>query len=329
MVVVVAFFILCLRFIDRSERQVQLRSRIADLEIPKCCYLALGNSTHTWSSVMRALPQEVHAFSTKARCPALLLFEMRDNIDGLDVATFLGSEALGEMYEDETTTESMEVMVGHSDADHPARSFFRSFDGEMSRTRRASVSAIISSQNGHSSASVGDAADNALIASHRLSEEAMQVEQIASPEDVLVVSPKADASSGQGDSGDGEDEGEDQDCIPEEDMESFASKTIRLKEASPLGSTPGWRLDGLIAKSNDDLRQEVCACILIIALHLVSVDGFGAGVCYATHFFLRANIQSSQCSCVAVILSYRQYVKEHGPDSAYPRCNLPRWTQER
>ena len=31
----------------------------------------------------------------------------------------------------------------------------------------------------------------------------------------------------------------------------------RLRSASPYGHLPGWKVDGLIAKSNDDLRQEV------------------------------------------------------------------------
>ena len=34
-------------------------------------------------------------------------------------------------------------------------------------------------------------------------------------------------------------------------------KTNRLRVASPYGHLPGFRVDGLIAKSNDDLRQEV------------------------------------------------------------------------
>ena len=41
-------------------------------------------------------------------------------------------------------------------------------------------------------------------------------------------------------------------------------KTNRLRVASPYGHLPGFRVDGLIAKSNDDLRQEVL--LLILAL---------------------------------------------------------------
>ena len=39
--------------------------------------------------------------------------------------------------------------------------------------------------------------------------------------------------------------------------ETFEQKAQMLREKSPLGHLAGWQLDGLIAKSNDDLRQEV------------------------------------------------------------------------
>ena len=40
--------------------------------------------------------------------------------------------------------------------------------------------------------------------------------------------------------------------------ESFVVKNDRLRSMSPFGHLPGWKIDGLIAKSNDDVRQEVC-----------------------------------------------------------------------
>ena len=180
---------------------------------------------------------------------------MKDHVDGMDVATFLGSEALGEVYPDNTTTDTEEVVVGHTDPDHPTRSFFRSFDVGMSRTRRASVSAAMV-REGHAITTAADARDAELLASHRLTDGAMSVEQIASPEEVLAqVVSHPDGVTGR-DTGDGEDEGEDQE-VDDSGMESFAAKTARIKAASTGGDTPGWRLDGLIAKSNDDLRQEV------------------------------------------------------------------------
>ena len=39
--------------------------------------------------------------------------------------------------------------------------------------------------------------------------------------------------------------------------ETFEQKTLSLRRKSDFGHLPGWKLGGLIAKSNDDLRQEV------------------------------------------------------------------------
>ena len=39
--------------------------------------------------------------------------------------------------------------------------------------------------------------------------------------------------------------------------ETFAEKCRRLRDRSPYGHLPNWKLNGLIAKSNDDVRQEV------------------------------------------------------------------------
>ena len=46
-------------------------------------------------------------------------------------------------------------------------------------------------------------------------------------------------------------------------IESFAAKEARIRATSPYGALPTWRLDGLIAKSNDDVRQEVSQLPLV------------------------------------------------------------------
>ena len=43
--------------------------------------------------------------------------------------------------------------------------------------------------------------------------------------------------------------------------ETFAAKVTRLRLASPYGHLPGYKVAGLIAKSNDDVRQEVRTAI--------------------------------------------------------------------
>ncbi|CAM9149316.1 unnamed protein product, partial [Phaeothamnion confervicola] len=65
-----------LRFVeDRSVRTVELEKHIKDLQIPSLCYLPLCKSTDPFKKVLRIPPGEAKAFSTKARCPALVTFE--------------------------------------------------------------------------------------------------------------------------------------------------------------------------------------------------------------------------------------------------------------
>ena len=49
--------------------------------------------------------------------------------------------------------------------------------------------------------------------------------------------------------------------------ERWAEKKARINATSPIGSTPGWDLQGIIVKSNDDLRQEAFVMQLIELCH--------------------------------------------------------------
>ncbi|CAN0072932.1 unnamed protein product, partial [Ectocarpus fasciculatus] len=52
-------------------------------------------------------------------------------------------------------------------------------------------------------------------------------------------------------------------CVGQAFGESWAGKRARIKAASERGSEAGWDLVSIIVKSNDDMRQEVCALQLI------------------------------------------------------------------
>lgn len=196
------------RFVERPERQLLLKKRIADVEIPKCCYLALLNSTDKWSKVLCALPKECHAFSTKARCPALLLFEMQDHPHGLDVASFLGgNELLLELSSDELMSKSDER--SYMETSQKPKSFFKkSLRNEVGENDDEGAEALVMNY-------LNESEQPGSVAKH---------------------------------------------------IEPFSVKIQRIKENSPYGHMPGWRLDGLIAKSNDDLRQEVFVMQMIAYL---------------------------------------------------------------
>jgi hypothetical protein len=202
-----------LRFVERPERQRLLKERIAAVEVPKCCYLALLNSTDTWSKVLCTLPQESHAFSTKARCPALLLFEMLDHPNRLDVASFLGSsDLLQELASDELMSQSTDERMSTFDIPSSKTFFKKSIRNAVGEKDDESAEAL--AMNYLNQAESADPAPSS-VTKH---------------------------------------------------IELFSSKIERIRANSPYSHMPGWRLDGLIAKSNDDLRQEVFVMQMISML---------------------------------------------------------------
>jgi hypothetical protein len=209
-----------IRFVERPERQTLLKQRISEVEIPRCCYLALLNSTDKWSKVLCTLPNESHAFSTKARCPALLLFEMQDHPNGLDVASFLGgTELLQELSSDELMSQSTEDKSFHDNPPQKFKSFFKN----------SPKSPVIDGNEGDEGA------------------EALALNYLNGSED-----------HGSG--------------SVSKHIEPFSAKVERIKQNSPYGHMQGWRLDGLIAKSNDDLRQEVFVMQMISFLKRVFAE---------------------------------------------------------
>lgn len=74
--------------------------------IPPFTYLPLCSSVDPYRCILRALPKDCHAFTTKARCPALVLFELEEHPEAMDVAAFLGAE-LHEYEEFEIVVPSM------------------------------------------------------------------------------------------------------------------------------------------------------------------------------------------------------------------------------
>jgi len=77
-----------MRFLDRAIRTKALKERLPDVKVPPAAYLPLCKSTAPWSRILSLLPEEARAFSTKARCPCLVLFEVERDSQ-LDVANYL------------------------------------------------------------------------------------------------------------------------------------------------------------------------------------------------------------------------------------------------
>ena len=77
-----------MRFLDRAIRTKALKERLPDVKVPPAAYLPLCKSTDPWCRILSLLPEEARAFSTKARCPCLVLFEVERDPQ-LDVANYL------------------------------------------------------------------------------------------------------------------------------------------------------------------------------------------------------------------------------------------------
>mmetsp|Transcript_735 Transcript_735/g.1071 ORF Transcript_735/g.1071 Transcript_735/m.1071 type:complete len:1002 (-) Transcript_735:81-3086(-) len=87
-----------LRFLpDRDDRGPMLEKRLQEVVIPPVSYLPLVKSTDRFKKIIQIPRNESRAFSTKARCPALVTFETisqhvenhDSNGSALDVANFL------------------------------------------------------------------------------------------------------------------------------------------------------------------------------------------------------------------------------------------------
>jgi len=203
-----------LRFMDPKLHQDELKQRVRLMQFPSHCYLNLCRSTDVWSKVINTLPEESHAFKTKARVPTLMFFEVQDHSEGHDVATFLGGEI------------GAAIAAAQPDASPPEKELktvhatFKTSTKSTLRTRRQSMwsSTPISLR----SMSSPDEESEDIDGDHA---------KLEPPKE------KEDDTSKAG--------------------ESFSEKMERIRKSSPYSHLPGWRLDGLICKSNDDLRQEV------------------------------------------------------------------------
>jgi phosphatidylinositol 4-kinase len=52
--------------------------------------------------------------------------------------------------------------------------------------------------------------------------------------------------------------------------EPWEEKQRRIKESSPYGNLPGWKLLPVIVKTGDDLRQELLAYQLLTTLQVTN-----------------------------------------------------------
>lgn len=275
---------------------------MTSLITPPFCYLPLCTSLTPFRCVLRALPMESHAFSTKARCPALMLFEVEEHPAGNDTATFLGAEL---QHYDELSIHEVgaQSFVSYNESDlqfNPASddvmpplhlaakesrfnrsiaqssqsagsSFWVEEGAGMKRlkdtTTKAGAISPVPTGNG---ATDPQALTDTLELGIALIEEAPgssftesigarpRVESVATSHPMDLRSTITAHSHTLG--GDALTQMVDSIEVkhgPLLNKETYDMKAARLHHQSPFRDLPNWKIVGLIAKSNDDVRQEV------------------------------------------------------------------------
>lgn len=217
------------------------------LSIPPFAYLPLCKSTDPWRHVISAVPAECHSFSTKARCPALVFFEVEEHPEKCDVASFLALE-LQEYVNGDTDDAQLE------DAEIETESVLH---GVQPSVYTMSPPPQFQQRNGSSksrSSAAGSAGSSGFRSvSGRKSvwkDDAGAAGGAACEVSSEMQSPSAKIAGG----------------------ETFQEKASRVRAELDRKQISGWQLDGLIAKSNDDVRQEVFVMQFIVFYHRIFVD---------------------------------------------------------
>lgn len=249
---------------------------------------------------------ESHAFSTKARCPALMLFEVEEHPAGTDTATFLGAEL---QHYDELTIHEVgaQSFVSYDESDlqfnpaaddvmpplHLAAKESR-FNRLIAQTSHGTGSSFwVEEGTGmrrlkDSAPAAGTTSLNAPSNTHNVTQDTIarldtlelgiaaandeapgsgftelngvrpRVESVATshPMDLRSSFTSHSHTLGGGTLTNVDDQNEVK-RGPLLNKETYELKAVRLRHQSPYRDLPNWKIVGLIAKSNDDVRQEV------------------------------------------------------------------------
>ena len=216
-----------------------MKRDIKRLQIPPFAYIPLVDSTDTFSYCLRAIPSQAYAFRTKARCPVLMYFETEEHPGGTDVATFFSSEV--HEYDDSeilanvrdlTKTEDTEGSEGDDEEDL--------FTESSAPTCAKQASSRLKMNLNPTGLWRPDGASVARLEGVQLVQE-------------VALSPALRFESKE----------EKMNYRSQSSSHYSASANLQLRRASPYSHLEHWGVEGLIAKSNDDLRQEMFVMQLI------------------------------------------------------------------
>ena len=268
-----------LRFVPVPERKPKLRAHLEKLEIPGCVYLPMTRSTAPWYRVLRVLPEKGHPFSTRKRCPCLMTFEVVGDGD-IDLANYLyqtldQGAAMTQSSEGRRTfikSAKLSAVVGNSlgaaggnpeedgsrlqvafsdaDAGAPGSVEYSIWAQELKPSASAKHATMFSGERRNRHVDLGDkalqlikkAADG--IVNIDLVNLGHQQKPTGEPSPTGEVNTVAAAMA----------------LASEEDKRT---KSTRIKSMARVANPNTPVMDRIIAKSNDDLRQEMLTMLLM------------------------------------------------------------------
>jgi phosphatidylinositol 4-kinase len=256
-----------LRYVDKSLRKYFLRRDLESLVIPTFCYLPLCKSTDTFNYILRTLPYEGRAFTTKARCPTLIYFEMEKHPFETDFATFIGSE-LHQFNENDLILPSNKIVESDLYVDCKTDLDINEIDEEADA--KAYEASLVKTNEKNLSIFSNYTLDTSK-SSTFWKEEGLAMDILESKLGTKLCDNNLSSSVFHSSTGT-------YSCKPLFTKEtvksnnndisviggiSFEKKAEKIRNSSSYGHLSGWNLGGLIAKSNDDVRQEVFVMRLI------------------------------------------------------------------
>ncbi|KAG3253084.1 hypothetical protein PI124_g2314 [Phytophthora idaei] len=280
-----------LRFVPSiQDRKAQLPSYLEKLHLPPMAYVPLVKATDPFERIVRIPTKEGTAFSTKARVPILLIFEVIrgnpfDDDRQRDASVpesprspsrqnRIGSNALESSEVNYVEDDEIGELIGHQTSE--------AFAGDAQEAEEVQAETMIPPpvvpEPYHTPVAVPRRAP--------VPETPIDVPDIVSTPSTappVLMQPTGNAASADGVTVEGQPstplemdletgnltaEAIEREKARRRDFEaafgeSWSSKRARLMAASPYGHLPGWDIVSMIGKSNDDLRQEVFTLQLI------------------------------------------------------------------
>ncbi|DBA02707.1 TPA: hypothetical protein N0F65_010532 [Lagenidium giganteum] len=267
-----------LRFVPSvAERKKQLPSYLEKIRLPPMAYVPLVKATDPFERIIRIPTNEGTAFSTKARVPVLLIFEViRGNFFGnenvlspsspFNRKSCTNSEVLQKVALEYQEDDEVGRMIEHQAPDGFAATGDEVGDEHISEgAHEMPPDQMVDPTSVNLNLDVPETPCE-------------MPNNLETPSAAAARTPIAESDSGGG--GFASRIGIDlsaatltQEAIERENDrrkdleaafgESWSSRRKRLKEASPVGHLEGWDIVSMLGKSNDDLRQEVFTLQLI------------------------------------------------------------------